>query len=47
VAVFSTSPVPTVHLFAAAEPAITIDHISNGHFRLNVVCGWYTPEFLM
>jgi alkanesulfonate monooxygenase SsuD/methylene tetrahydromethanopterin reductase-like flavin-dependent oxidoreductase (luciferase family) len=25
----------------------TIDHVSHGRFALNVVCGWYEPEFLM
>src|SRR5215475_3932866 len=39
VAVFSTSHVPTVHPIVAAKQATTIDHISNGRFALNVVCG--------
>jgi FMNH2-dependent dimethyl sulfone monooxygenase len=47
VAVFSTSHVPTVHPIVAAKQATTIDHISHGRFALNVVCGWYEPEFLM
>jgi len=46
-AVFSTSHVPTIHPIVAAKQATTIDHISNGRFALNVVCGWYEPEFLM
>ena len=46
-AVFSTSHVPTMHPIVAAKQATTIDHISNGRFVLNVVCGWYEPEFLM
>jgi len=47
VAIFSTSHVPTIHPIVAAKQATTIDHISNGRFALNVVCGWYEPEFLM
>jgi alkanesulfonate monooxygenase SsuD/methylene tetrahydromethanopterin reductase-like flavin-dependent oxidoreductase (luciferase family) len=47
VAVFSTSHVPTIHPIVAAKQATTIDHISSGRFALNVVCGWYEPEFLM
>jgi dimethylsulfone monooxygenase len=46
-AVFSTSHVPTIHPIVAAKQATTIDHISNGRFALNVVCGWYEPEFEM
>ena len=38
---------PTVHPIVAAKQATTIDHISSGRFALNVVCGWYEPEFLM
>src|ERR1043166_4984971 len=47
VAVFSTSHLPHVHPIVAAKQATTIDHISNGRFALNVVCGWYTPEMAM
>jgi alkanesulfonate monooxygenase SsuD/methylene tetrahydromethanopterin reductase-like flavin-dependent oxidoreductase (luciferase family) len=46
-AVFSTSHVPTVHPILAAKQATTIDHISGGRFALNVVCGWFEPEFQM
>ncbi|HEY7065694.1 MAG TPA: LLM class flavin-dependent oxidoreductase [Chloroflexota bacterium] len=46
-AVFSTSHVPTVHPIMAAKQATTIDHISNGRFALNVVCGWFEPELKM
>ncbi|HLG74094.1 MAG TPA: LLM class flavin-dependent oxidoreductase [Chloroflexota bacterium] len=46
-AVFSTSHVPTVHPIVAAKQATTIDHISNGRFALNVVCGWFDTEFRM
>ncbi len=46
-AVFSTAHVPTVHPIMAAKQATTIDHISNGRFALNVVCGWFQPELEM
>ncbi|HEX6512294.1 MAG TPA: LLM class flavin-dependent oxidoreductase [Chloroflexota bacterium] len=46
-AVFSTSHVPTMHPIVAAKQGTTIDHISNGRFALNVVCGWFEPEFMM
>jgi alkanesulfonate monooxygenase SsuD/methylene tetrahydromethanopterin reductase-like flavin-dependent oxidoreductase (luciferase family) len=46
-AVFSTSHVPTVHPIMAAKQATTIDHISNGRFALNLVCGWFQPELEM
>jgi FMNH2-dependent dimethyl sulfone monooxygenase len=45
--VFATSHVPTVHPVVAAKQAVTIDHITNGRFGLNVVCGWFVPEFKM
>src|SRR5207237_4189263 len=45
--VAATSHVPTVHPIVAAKQAATIDHISNGRFALNLVMGWYEPEFLM
>ena len=47
IAVFSTSHVPTMHPIVAAKQATTIDHITNGRFALNVVCGWYEDEFTM
>ena len=46
-AVFATSHVPTMHPIVAAKQCTTIDHIANGRFALNVVCGWYEPEFAM
>jgi alkanesulfonate monooxygenase SsuD/methylene tetrahydromethanopterin reductase-like flavin-dependent oxidoreductase (luciferase family) len=46
-AVFATSHVPTVHPLVAAKQATTIDHISNGRFALNIVCGWFEPEMEM
>src|SRR5713226_1276890 len=47
IAVFATSHVPTVHPIVAAKQATTIDHITGGRFALNVVCGWFEPEFAM
>ena len=47
IVVFSTSHVPTIHPIVAAKQATTIDHISNGRFGLNIVCGWYEAEFRM
>jgi FMNH2-dependent dimethyl sulfone monooxygenase len=45
--VFATSHVPTVHPIVSAKQGATIDHISNGRWGLNIVCGWYTPEMEM
>lgn len=45
--VFSTSHISTVHPVMAAKQGMTIDHISGGRFTLNVVCGWFGPEFDM
>lgn len=45
--VFATSHVPTVHPIVAAKQGATIDHISNGRWGLNIVCGWYTEEMEM
>jgi dimethylsulfone monooxygenase len=44
---FATSHVPTIHPIVAAKMAATIDHISNGRFGINMVCGWFTPEMEM
>jgi dimethylsulfone monooxygenase len=46
-AVFSTSHVPTIHPIMAAKQSTTIDHVSNGRFAINVVCGWARPELDM
>ncbi|HEU0167625.1 MAG TPA: LLM class flavin-dependent oxidoreductase, partial [Chloroflexota bacterium] len=40
ITLFSTSHVLTTHPIVAAKMSATIDHISNGRFALNVVCGW-------
>jgi dimethylsulfone monooxygenase len=45
--VLTTSHVPTVHPILAAKQATTVDHISNGRFALNIVCGWFAPELEM
>ena len=45
--VFSTSHVPTVHPIVAAKQCVTVDHISNGRFGLNIVMGWFAPEMEM
>jgi FMNH2-dependent dimethyl sulfone monooxygenase len=47
VTVMTTSHVPTVHPIMAAKQAATIDHITNGRFALNIVCGWFEPELEM
>lgn len=44
--------VATMHIFAvhpivAAKQMATIDHISNGRFGFNLVCGWFQPEYEM
>jgi dimethylsulfone monooxygenase len=44
---FATSHVPTIHPIVAAKQAATIDHVSQGRFALNVVCGWFGDEFAM
>src|SRR5262249_15701907 len=46
-AVFATSHVPTIHPIVAAKQATTVDHITNGRFALNIVCGWFVPELEM
>jgi alkanesulfonate monooxygenase SsuD/methylene tetrahydromethanopterin reductase-like flavin-dependent oxidoreductase (luciferase family) len=47
IGIFTTSHVPTVHPILAAKQATTIDHITNGRFALNIVCGWFKPELEM
>ena len=47
IAVLATVHAPLVHPLAAAKQAATVDHISNGRFVLNLVCGWNRPEFDM
>ena len=45
--VFATIHVPVIHPIVAAKQMTTIDHISNGRFGLNLVCGWFPAEFEM
>jgi alkanesulfonate monooxygenase SsuD/methylene tetrahydromethanopterin reductase-like flavin-dependent oxidoreductase (luciferase family) len=45
--IFATSHTSTVHPLMAAKQGTTIDHITNGRFALNVVCGWYRAEMEM
>ena len=42
-----TSHVSLNHPIVAAKQCAAIDHISNGRFTLNVVCGWNGPEMEM
>ncbi len=46
-AVFSTSHVPVIHPIVAAKQSVTVDHITNGRFALNIVAGWNKPELDM
>ena len=45
--IFATVHVPVIHPIVAAKQMTTIDHISGGRFGLNLVCGWFPPEFKM
>ena len=45
--VASTSHVILNHPLMAAKQGTVIDHISNGRFTLNIVCGWNVPEMDM
>jgi FMNH2-dependent dimethyl sulfone monooxygenase len=45
--VISTSHISLVHPLIAAKQCTVIDHISNGRFMLNIVCGWNGPEMDM
>jgi alkanesulfonate monooxygenase SsuD/methylene tetrahydromethanopterin reductase-like flavin-dependent oxidoreductase (luciferase family) len=47
VTVLATCHVPLVHPLMVAKMAATIDHVSNGRFALNIVCGWFKNEFDM
>ena len=47
ITVVTTSHVQTIHPIMAAKQAATIDHISGGRYCLNIVCGWFQPEFEM
>ncbi|MBO9604126.1 MAG: LLM class flavin-dependent oxidoreductase [Novosphingobium sp.] len=45
--IFATIHVPVIHPIVAAKQMATADHISGGRFGLNLVCGWFAPEFAM
>ncbi len=45
--VFATTHTAFFHPIVAARQFATIDHISNGRFGLNVVCGWNKMEYDM
>ena len=47
IGVLATVHAPLVHPVTAAKQAATIDHIADGRFALNLVCGWNRPEFEM
>ena len=47
VTVLATCHVPLVHPLMVAKMASTIDHVTNGRFALNIVCGWFKNEFDM
>ena len=45
--VFATVHVPLNHPIVAAKQMATVDHIGEGRFGVNVVCGWTDDEFRM
>jgi len=47
ITVFGTVHAPLVHPVFAAKQFVTVDHVSQGRFGLNVVCGWNQDEFEM
>jgi dimethylsulfone monooxygenase len=47
ICVMTTAHVTATHPIVAAKQATTIDHITNGRFAINIVCGWFAPEFEM
>lgn len=47
IVVFGTVHAPLLHPLIAAKEFVTADHIGEGRFGLNVVCGWNEGEFLM
>jgi dimethylsulfone monooxygenase len=44
---FGTVHAPLVHPIVAAKAMVTADHIGEGRFGLNLVCGWNEDEFTM
>jgi dimethylsulfone monooxygenase len=47
ITVFGTVHTPLFHPVIAAKQMVTADHIGEGRFALNVVCGWNEDEFEM
>jgi len=47
ITVFGTVHAPLIHPVIAAKQFVTADHIGQGRFGLNVVCGWNEDEFTM
>jgi alkanesulfonate monooxygenase SsuD/methylene tetrahydromethanopterin reductase-like flavin-dependent oxidoreductase (luciferase family) len=47
ITVFGTVHAPLFHPLIAAKEFVTADHIGQGRFGLNVVCGWNEGEFDM
>ena len=47
ITVFGTVHAPLFHPVFAAKEFVTADHIGQGRFGLNVVCGWNQDEFDM
>lgn len=47
ITVFSTTHIPTKHPIVAAKESVTVDHISDGRFGLNMTMGWYKAEMEM
>jgi len=47
ITVFATVHAPLLHPVIAAKQFVTADHISQGRFGLNIVCGWNEGEFRM
>jgi alkanesulfonate monooxygenase SsuD/methylene tetrahydromethanopterin reductase-like flavin-dependent oxidoreductase (luciferase family) len=45
--VFGTVHAPLFHPIIAAKEFVTVDHISEGRFGLNIVVGWNEDEFQM
>lgn len=47
ICVFGTVHAPLFHPLIAAKEFVTADHIGEGRFGLNIVCGWNEGEFDM
>ncbi|HEY8581166.1 MAG TPA: LLM class flavin-dependent oxidoreductase, partial [Beijerinckiaceae bacterium] len=47
ITVFGTVHAPLFHPLIAAKEFVTADHIGEGRFGLNIVCGWNEGEFDM